>query len=214
MGSLFPYAYDPTEAGNISTYAPVAATAAGMYGIPQNLFMAQIYQESGFNPSATSSTSSATGIAQFIKSTAQEFGLDPTDPIASLFAAAKYDRQLYDRTGSWSEVMQRYGTGTSAPNIQNALSQLGNSQAGSTWQDTMDALGGGSMTSSIGDVPFTSSGDTANSTLGAVGKRLDQLGNSFAGWFTRGTLVATGVVFLAGALYIYGSEAGYIGGRK
>jgi transglycosylase-like protein with SLT domain len=69
-----------------------AAKDAHNYGIDPVIFVAQINQESGFNPHARNAVSGAAGIAQFMPATAAGYGIDPYDPIAALDAAAKYDR--------------------------------------------------------------------------------------------------------------------------
>lgn len=167
---IFPYGYDQSEANNINTYGPIAVSAAQMYGVPTNLFLAQIYQESSFNPFATSSSSSATGIAQFINGTANEFGLDPTDPVASLYAAAQYDSQLYNgpANGSWANVMQLYGTGTSSANIQSALSELSSGSVGGT-----QAVSGATPASWLSDATDAVTG----AVTGAIGSGANAAGS-------------------------------------
>ena len=98
-----------------SLYSPIAISAAQMYGVPQELFLWQIGQESGWNPAAKNPNSTASGIAQFIKGTAEWFKIDPFDPVQSLYAAAKYDKMLYDKYGSWDKVLHYYGTTQNAP---------------------------------------------------------------------------------------------------
>jgi len=77
----------------------VARASATKYGIDPDWYVAQIQQESGFNPNAVSSAG-AKGVAQFVPATAKEFGLNPLDPIASLDAGAKYMSQLSNQFGN------------------------------------------------------------------------------------------------------------------
>jgi len=92
-------------------YGGYAAAAAFTSGVPPDLFLAQIQQESGFDPNAFNPTgSTATGIGQFIPSTASAIGLDPNDPYASLDAAAQLDTQNYEQSGSWLGSLTAYGT--------------------------------------------------------------------------------------------------------
>ena len=91
-----------------SPFYSAAVSAAQTYGVPTNLFVAQIGQESGFNPNAMNGN--AMGIAQFMPATAQQFGINPLDPVSSLNAAAQYDSQLYNKLGSWSAALSAYGT--------------------------------------------------------------------------------------------------------
>lgn len=108
-------------ASNYDLYSPYAIQAAQKYGVPTNLFLWQIGQESGWDPNATNSGSTASGIAQFIKSTAKSFGINPFDPVQSLDAAAKYDAQLFDKYGNWSDALKAYGTTASGTKIPSGL---------------------------------------------------------------------------------------------
>lgn len=92
-----------------------AADAARRNGVPVNAFLWQIGAESGWDPKAQNPKSSAGGIAQFIDTTAQHFGINKWDPKQALDAAAKYDAQLYKQTGDWETVMERYGTLAHSP---------------------------------------------------------------------------------------------------
>ena len=86
----------------------IAAQAAQSAGIPTDLFLNQINQESGFNPAAKNGN--AMGIAQFMPATAKERGVDPTDPYQSMYAAAKYMSDLKDQHGTWEDALKHYGT--------------------------------------------------------------------------------------------------------
>jgi len=105
-----------------------AAQMAASYGIPTDLFLAQINQESSWNPNAKNGN--AVGIAQFMPGTANQYGVDPTDPYGSLQAAAKYDADLYQQYGSWQTVMQKYGTtaGGNGASVSALASQYDNTQ--------------------------------------------------------------------------------------
>lgn len=90
-------------------YIQMAREAARRYGVPEDLFCAQIQAESGWNPNADNGV--ARGIAQFTDETAAGFGIDPFDPAQALDAAAKYDRGLYDKFGSWDLAFAAYNAG-------------------------------------------------------------------------------------------------------
>lgn len=85
------------------------------WGLPHKLLARLLYQESRFNPDIISgkkkSSAGAIGIAQFMPATAKGFGLDPTDPIASIRTAGKYLAQLYKRFGNWTEALAAYNWG-------------------------------------------------------------------------------------------------------
>lgn len=90
-----PMGCDPTD------YQCMARQDAYNAGIPMETFVTQIQAESGFrsvNLYGTPLTSSegAIGIAQIMPDTAKEWGVDPTDPVASLKSAADH-MALYDK---------------------------------------------------------------------------------------------------------------------
>ena len=94
--------------GDLKDYARQAALK---FGIDPDIFVRQIQQESGFNPNAKS-PAGATGIAQFMPGTAAGVGLDPTDPYASLAAAAKMDADnLKKYAGDWAKTLAAYNAG-------------------------------------------------------------------------------------------------------
>jgi Transglycosylase SLT domain len=110
-----------------------AAQAAAANGVPTAFFEQLIGDESSWrvNPPVTGMTSSGApvGIAQITTGTAKQLGVDPTDPIASLNAAAGYLKTLYNKTGSWLGAAQAYGTTTGAgaknvSGLQAALNQV------------------------------------------------------------------------------------------
>jgi soluble lytic murein transglycosylase-like protein len=74
--------------------------ASQKYKVPSNYMLAMAAKESGFDPNAKSTTSSATGLYQFIKSTWLDMWKDTktlpqqTDPYASADAAARYVKQI------------------------------------------------------------------------------------------------------------------------
>lgn len=78
-----------TMNSNKAKYEPIARQAAQKYGIDPNLFVAQIQQESGWNPNAKSGVGAA-GIGQIMPGTAKSWGVKNVyDPVESLNAAAK-----------------------------------------------------------------------------------------------------------------------------
>ncbi|HXJ31396.1 MAG TPA: lytic transglycosylase domain-containing protein [Gemmatimonadales bacterium] len=101
----------PDRSMSLQDYARAAAQRAG---IDPQIFVAQIQQESGFDPTAKS-PAGALGVAQFMPTTAQGVGVDPTDPYASLDAAARLDAQnLKKYNGDYSKVLAAYNAGGGA----------------------------------------------------------------------------------------------------
>lgn len=84
---------------------------ARKYGIDEAIAVAQIQQESSFNPRAYSSTG-AQGIAQFMPATAQRFGVNVWDVNSSFDGWGRYMRFLLDRfKGNYSFALAGYNAG-------------------------------------------------------------------------------------------------------
>lgn len=79
---------------NEQKYIPYIAAAEKKYGLPTNLLYRLLKQESSFRSDIINGTkqsgAGAIGIAQFLPDTAKELGIDPTQPIPSIDAAARY----------------------------------------------------------------------------------------------------------------------------
>lgn len=95
-----------------SPYDSVIAQAEQANGIPPGLLRRQLIQES--NLQAEAKNGNATGIAQLEPETATLLNVDPTDPIASIKAAAQFDAMNYKRFGSWSKSLASYEMGPQA----------------------------------------------------------------------------------------------------
>lgn len=76
-------------------YWEAVETAADTSGLSTEVLAAQIDQESGWNPDATSPVG-AQGIAQFMPETAAQYDLDPTDPLASIEAQGQHMADLQE----------------------------------------------------------------------------------------------------------------------
>jgi soluble lytic murein transglycosylase-like protein len=89
----------------------LAAQDATDAGFPPNVFVAQIQQESGFNPHAYNSASGASGIAQWDPAPA---GVDPWNPEQALKAAADWMGELLRQFGSVDLALAAYDAGPGA----------------------------------------------------------------------------------------------------
>lgn len=94
-------------------YVGYAQEQALAYGVPVGFFTSLIRTESHFDPNAYNPSSGASGIGQFLPSTAQQPGygimpFNPFDPQAALKASAQYLRALHDQLGSWSQAALGY----------------------------------------------------------------------------------------------------------
>jgi hypothetical protein len=92
--------------------AQVLASAA-KWGISPALLAAQLDAESGFNPNSVSSAG-AVGIAQFLPSTAREWGVNPYDVNSAIDGMAHLDSVYYKRYGSISKALAAYNAGPGA----------------------------------------------------------------------------------------------------
>jgi hypothetical protein len=90
-----------------------AVAAAKRYGIPPDLFLRQLGQESGFDAGAVS-PKGATGVGQLMPGTAAELGVDPTDPMQNIDGSARYLKQQFDRFGDWKLALAAYNAGPGA----------------------------------------------------------------------------------------------------
>jgi soluble lytic murein transglycosylase-like protein len=94
-------------------YLEAAKAAARRHGVPEDLFVRLVQQESGWNPGAVSNKG-ATGLAQLMPETAQRLGVDMTDPHDNLNGGARYLRMMYDRFGDWKLALAAYNAGPEA----------------------------------------------------------------------------------------------------
>jgi soluble lytic murein transglycosylase-like protein len=94
-------------------YLEVAKAAARKHGVPEDLFLRLVQQESGWNPGAVS-VKGATGLAQLMPGTADLLGVDISDPAANLDGGARYLKMLYDKFGSWKLALAAYNAGPAA----------------------------------------------------------------------------------------------------
>lgn len=109
-------------------YMPIFDDTFDRYGMPMELRYLAII-ESALNPNAVSKAG-ATGLWQFMASTAQGEGLEVNtivderrDPHKSTEAAARYLKKLYDTYGDWSLAIAAYNCGPG--NVNKALRRAG-----------------------------------------------------------------------------------------
>lgn len=210
----------------MTTLADLQAYAiqeAEQFGLPPNLFLWQINQESGFNPNPPIHTNPVTGnpivgIGQFDTGTAAQFGFDPTDPFASLHGAAQYDAQLYGAYGNYQDMLAHYGTAftpSSPASVNAAATAAINGSVGDAgvnfFTGTLNGilnlfgLGPGIPQAPAGSV-ITPQNRSAFSNMTPTinnNQRGSLLG--VGNWVTRGTAIIVGLILLAGALYLFGS---------
>lgn len=96
-------------------YLPTIYAAETAHRLPTGLLVRVLHQESAYRADIiegdTRSPVGAIGIAQFMPATAQGRGVDPLDPIDSIWGAADYLEDLYTAFGSWPEALGAYNWG-------------------------------------------------------------------------------------------------------
>jgi soluble lytic murein transglycosylase-like protein len=107
-------AIDLVYRGNYrGTFLVVARAAAQKHGVPEEMFLRLVQQESGWNAAAVSSKG-AIGLAQLMPGTAALLGVDPNDPADNLEGGARYLRMMFDKFGTWKLALAAYNAGPGA----------------------------------------------------------------------------------------------------
>lgn len=101
-------------------YLAVAKDAARRHGVPVDLFLRLVQQESGWNPTARSHKG-AYGLAQLMPATARGLGVDRNVPSENLDGGAKYLKQQYLTFGSWRLALAAYNAGPGAVKKHNGV---------------------------------------------------------------------------------------------
>lgn len=103
----------PAYRGKRSDFLPHAREAARRHGVPEDLFLRLVQQESGWNPGARSHKG-AMGLAQLMPGTAAKLGVNATDPVQNLNGGARYLRMMYNQFGNWRLALAAYNAGPGA----------------------------------------------------------------------------------------------------
>ena len=91
----------------------MARAAARRHGVPEDLFLRLVQQESGWNDKALSHKG-AIGLAQLMPGTARTLGVDPNDPVQNLDGGARYLATQYRAFKSWRLALAAYNAGPGA----------------------------------------------------------------------------------------------------
>lgn len=94
-------------------YLDMARAAARKHGVPEDLFLRLVNQESRFKPKAKSHAG-AIGLAQLMPGTAKSLGVDPHDPKQNLEGGARYLMMQYKKFGTWKLALAAYNAGPGA----------------------------------------------------------------------------------------------------
>ena len=94
-------------------YLSAARSAARRNGVPEDLFLRLVQQESGWNPKALSHKG-AIGLAQLMPGTARALRVNPNDPVQNLEGGARYLATQYRKFRSWRLALAAYNAGPGA----------------------------------------------------------------------------------------------------
>ncbi len=101
-------------------FLPIAKAAARKHGVPEDLFLRLVQQESNWNPTAKSRVG-AYGLAQLMPGTARYLGVDSRNPRENLEGGARYLKEQYDEFGSWRLALAAYNAGPGAVKKYNGV---------------------------------------------------------------------------------------------
>lgn len=94
-------------------YLDMARDAARRHGVPEDLFLRLVQQESNWNPQAKSHKG-ALGLAQLMPQTARLLRVDPLKPDENLDGGARYLMEQYRTFRSWPLALAAYNAGPAA----------------------------------------------------------------------------------------------------
>jgi len=101
-------------------YLDMARAAARKHGVPEDLFLRLVQQESRWKPTAKSHKG-AYGLAQLMPATARFLGVDHKDPKQNLEGGAKYLRMQFDEFKTWRLALAAYNAGPGAVKKHNGV---------------------------------------------------------------------------------------------
>lgn len=104
---------EPYDGRYRGRYLSMAKAAARKHGIPEDLFLRLVQQESNWNPEAESHKG-AVGLAQLMPGTARLLRVDIHDPRENLEGGARYLAQQYREFRSWRLALAAYNAGPGA----------------------------------------------------------------------------------------------------
>jgi hypothetical protein len=188
-------------------YQQLVISAATQYGVPVNILAAQIQQESGFDPNATSSAG-AEGIAQFEPATAASNGVNPWDPNSAIPGMARLDASYAKTFGSWELALAAYNAGPGA--VESAGNAIPNITQTQDYVSSIMSAAGGSGSDPVpsGTVEPTSATSTAASAIGGFSGIFHVFSTIGSGsfWTRIGKGLLGAVIIVFGLVYLRGPK--------
>ena len=162
-------------------YRALAAQIAQQEGVPTDLFLRLVNQESGFQPDVTSSAG-AYGLTQLMPGTAGDLGVDPRDPVQNLTGGARYLRQQLDRFGTPELALAAYNAGPGN------VSKYGGIPPFEETQNYVRAILGGSAPAQVSTMGASMPNNMPQGLLGAQPEQPQQQQSGFWNNFLGGAL--------------------------
>lgn len=94
-------------------FIDLARAAARRHGVPEDLFLRLVTQESAWNQNAIS-RAGAIGLAQLMPDTARDLGVNPQVAVENLDGGARYLAAQYEAFGTWRLALAAYNAGPEA----------------------------------------------------------------------------------------------------
>lgn len=188
---------------SLSALQDYAAQTNSAYGLPAGLTSAVIQNESAWNPAAYNPASGATGLGQFLPSTAANPGygalpFDPTNPQNSINGVSSYLSGLHNALGSWTAALNQYSGGAPYGQAIGQSLDAGNGVPASTGGAQ---TGGGSWLSNL--FGGASALNTGNYSAGDAGGIVGQYGGASGGLLSGlGNILSDGFMLLLAVIII------------
>lgn len=173
-------------------YQSLVQMAAAKWGVPTGILAAQIEAESGYDPNAVSSAG-AVGIAQFLPSTAKDWGVDPWNPASAIDGMAHLDSSYYGQFGSWDKALAAYNAGPGAVEQYGGVPPFAETQS---YVAKILGNAGSDLAAGVGQIDQTVS---ITDQWGKLETLVTNIGS--AGWWKRIGLGALGLGVLVGGVY-------------
>lgn len=148
--------FDNDSKGSSESLSSTIKSASKKFGVSESILNSLLKAESNFNPNAVS-PKGAKGIAQFIPSTAAQYGVDVNNPQSSIYGAAHYLSDLLKMFGGdYQKALAGYNSGQG--NVMKAIQSYGSDWLSHTEMETQKYV---SKVMSIGHITINTQATNA-----------------------------------------------------